>query len=684
MYFDLAKKNIKSNLKDYILYFTTITLIVSIFFAFSSTDIVAYILSTIGGGEALLASGIKETMLGISIITMIGLAIIIIYSNSFFITRRKKDIGVCLSLGMSKSNIAKVLFLESLFVAVIALIIGIIGGVILAQLILFASLHIIGSSFESYKFIFSVNALIKTIIYFISVFIVVGIINISFVSKKISNTLSGEKRKSLLVQDSIISSIVILSVGIIGVITTFYLGMSFVFAQTLMIALVLGIISTILFMIGLVNIIIYISFKNTKSFLKGINIFSVCQLKSNIGRIVITSVITSILLLISMLAIALTINIQSDTYAMENMNPGIDAIVSPDIGISKLSQFNYIMDKSGASKNYDYVASMRLFFNGDLKIKGSAGVESYKQFNIATLTWYNQYMKMIGKPEVKLNSNEAMIIANSKGQLKLFESAGKNQKFELAGNSYNVKDENVVKNYQGNYYMPLNTPTLILPVKVDVGIESHKLKTTVTQNNKVLDFKGNECIGYAPTLALNAKTPEYNTVKAYNDLWKSFDNLIKTKDAQMALWGKTEQINSKIFVVDSRIGDRKEVEQNIIIGSFTGVYIGVIFLIGSVALIGLQVLIETSEEKERYNTLKNIGVNNKEINKNLVKQIIIRFAIPFIFVAISFTMICVLIGFKGMFGADYKILPITIIVTLIVYILYGIMTYMMAKKFINK
>ncbi|MGL5067657.1 MAG: FtsX-like permease family protein [Sarcina sp.] len=687
MYFELARKNIKSNVRDYMLYFITIIVIVSVFFAFSSTDIISYILGVIGIQKESAIESMRESLIMISVVIMLGLTVIIIYANSFFIKRRKKDIGVCLSLGMSKSNIAKVLFLESIFIAIVAIIIGVIGGIILSQIILMISLHIIGGNLAEYKFIFSIKALIETVIYFMSVFIVVGIINMSLASRKISKVLKDKKKKSLLVQDSIISSAVILIVGILGIVSGWLILLSYTDTKIILATILLVGVSIILCMIGIVNIIIYLSFKNTKVFLKGINIFSVCQLKTNASRIVITSVISSLLLVVSMLSIALTVDVQG-SYAMNSMNPKIDAIVTPIIAINKLSQFDYIMDKSSASKNYDYAASMRLFFTGELNIKGSSSEKVYRQFNVATLTWYNQYMKMIGKPDAKLSPNQAIIIANSNDELKLFKSIGDNQSFEFGGNKYSVKDVELVQNYQGNYYMPQNTPTLILPVSVEV--QHYKEPTTkvdqaiITQDGKKLKFTKSQYNGYAPTLALNAKTPEYNTVLAYQNLENSFTNLIKNKDAQKALWGKTQNIDSKTFIVDSRVGDNASLKQSIVIATFTGLYLGIIFLVGSVTLIGLQVLIETSEEKERYNTLKNIGANDKEINSNLLKQIIIRFAIPFVFVIINFIFICVIWGFKGMLGDDYKVLPIAILLTLIFYILYSAITYTMAKKIIKK
>ena len=683
MYFELAKKNIKNNLKDYILYFSTITAIVSIFFAFTSTDVANYILNLLGGLSGFKTRSMVDTKVVISALVMIGLAIIIIYSNSFFIKRRKKEIGVCLSLGMSKKSVAGVLFLEAILIAIIALVIGIIGGVVLSQLILFGMLHTVGLGITDYKFIFSLEALIETVVYFIGVFIVVGIINMSFASKKISNTLTERKKGSFLLQKKLVTSIITLIIGIIAVCSTYYIWMlgNLERKQGFFVNGGMAIISTIIFMIGLVNIIIHITSKNEKVFLKGINIFSVCQLKANINRIIITSIITSSLLFISMFGIVTAMQSQKGLN-LQNIMPGVDATIAPIIGINSPSDFAYIMDNSGANKEYDYTSRLNIDLEGNVKVTGDKGHRVYDSLSVMTLDWYNKYMKMIGKPEVKLGQNQTIIIANNEKSAKYFNGIGKKQSFEFAGKTYKDAQVQIMQNYQNNYQP--DQFTIILPVKISILNEGSHIK--ITENGKEIPMSNYKLNGWGPMVQIKAKKTEYNTVKAYKSLSTKLDKFISNKEVQKKLDLDvpiyTGPLNN--FMITSVVGERLGQTQNKVISGFTSGYIGIIFLVGSVILVGLQILIETSEEKEKYGTLKNIGVNEKEINSNLLKQIIIRFAIPFIFAGVNFVVFSVAWGFGRDFMNDFNLVPITLVLTLIIYILYTAITYAMAKKVIKK
>lgn len=50
---------------------------------------------------------------------------------------------------------------------------------------------------------------------------------------------------------------------------------------------------------------------------------------------------------------------------------------------------------------------------------------------------------------------------------------------------------------------------------------------------------------------------------------------------------------------------------------FIGIYLGIVFLISSMAVLSLQQLSEASDSIERYKSLKRIGANDKMINKTI-------------------------------------------------------------------
>ena len=118
---------------------------------------------------------------------------------------------------------------------------------------------------------------------------------------------------------------------------------------------------------------------------------------------------------------------------------------------------------------------------------------------------------------------------------------------------------------------------------------------------------------------LNVNYDENNREKAekkYESLFNSFFN------------GKIK--NEKVGFI---IGNTKDIvySQNkgmttIII--FIGIYLGIVFLISSMAVLSLQQLSEASDSIDRYKSLKRIGANDKMINKTIFIQTLIYFTLP--------------------------------------------------------
>lgn len=125
MLFKLSFNNMKKSIKDYSIYFLTLVLGVSIFYMFNSLDSQQAMLQVSESQRSIIK--LMIIMLGyISIFVAIILGLLIVYANNFLINRRKKEFGVYMLLGMGKKQISKIILLETIFVGIISLIIGIV------------------------------------------------------------------------------------------------------------------------------------------------------------------------------------------------------------------------------------------------------------------------------------------------------------------------------------------------------------------------------------------------------------------------------------------------------------------------------------------------------------------------------------------------------------------------------
>jgi len=134
MLFKLSVRNMQRNLRDYALYFGMLIVSVSIFYMFNSLSNQQFLESVLFMAPEHFTANIEMAMTTISMFVSILMVFLIIYGNSFIIKRRKKELGIYLSLGMDRKDMAKLLFSETFLIAALSIVGGIVVGVPLSQL----------------------------------------------------------------------------------------------------------------------------------------------------------------------------------------------------------------------------------------------------------------------------------------------------------------------------------------------------------------------------------------------------------------------------------------------------------------------------------------------------------------------------------------------------------------------
>ena len=132
MFFKLALKNVTKSLRDYVVYFLTLTLGVCIFYVFNSLESQQAMLSA----SELMETAFESMMVMINVVTVLVtviLAFLIFYANKFLVRRRTREFGIYMTMGMSKFEISSLLLIETLAIGVLSLISGLILGVFMSQ-----------------------------------------------------------------------------------------------------------------------------------------------------------------------------------------------------------------------------------------------------------------------------------------------------------------------------------------------------------------------------------------------------------------------------------------------------------------------------------------------------------------------------------------------------------------------
>ncbi|MFF3100206.1 FtsX-like permease family protein [Viridibacillus arvi] len=155
--FNLAKKNIKGNINNYLLYFFSMVVCIIIFYTFNSLLYIPEIQNT----DPYLESTMSQTSF-----ILIGFIIVFIgYSNSFFTKKRKKEVGLYSLLGVKKKSIGRMLFFENIIIGAITLLTGLVLGIILSRLSTMLLLKLLGAPIEV-SFSIPLKAILTTTLIF--------------------------------------------------------------------------------------------------------------------------------------------------------------------------------------------------------------------------------------------------------------------------------------------------------------------------------------------------------------------------------------------------------------------------------------------------------------------------------------------------------------------------------------
>lgn len=162
--FDLALKNIRRNMKSYSLYIGSMVFSILIYFTFVTLKYSDDMFAEAGGSKLI------STLMNLSsVMLVIFVAIFIAYSNSFFMKKRKKEIGLYSLLGVRKKQIGFLLFFENMVIGLFSLIVGILLGFLASKGILAILIQLMGLTIVS-SFTLSGEAIRQTLLIFMIIF----------------------------------------------------------------------------------------------------------------------------------------------------------------------------------------------------------------------------------------------------------------------------------------------------------------------------------------------------------------------------------------------------------------------------------------------------------------------------------------------------------------------------------
>ena len=684
MLFKLSLKNMKKSFKDYAIYFLTLVLGVALFYMFNSIDSQQAMLEVSKSTRDLIK--LMISLLGfVSVFIAVVLGFLIVYANNFLINRRKREFGIYMTLGMGKRQISKIILIETIIIGILSLAVGLIIGIFASQFMSVLVAKLFDADMTEFTFVFSINSCVKTCVYFAVMYIAVMIFNTMTISRyKLINLLNANKRnEEVKIKNPIISVIVfILSVLILGY--AYYLvtkGINKIITdEQLLVPILLGIVGTAGVFWSLSGFFLKVIQSRKKLYLSGTNMFVLRQLNNKINTTVVSMTVICLMLFMTITVLSSSLSLQTSMDAeLEEMTPvDVNLYKTAELPESYKNPYTGEITKYSNEQIEDSKHSVLYTLeNNGYDINNLKDITEITVYSIPGWTWkeslgnyyniakeemptlryntqeliikvsdYNKIAKLYGLKEYSIDDkNEYIMLCDYDSMENLRNPALKNGGIvEIDGNKYHSKYDTCME----GFYMISTSHTNIGIVLVS---DDFDLKD---------EWKEQEFLAANFNTDSEEEKEELNL--AFSDTNSTFYKNLDEKE--ITLDGMT-----KISIMEASKGVASMV-------IFIAIYLGIIFLIASAAILALKQLTESSDNKYRYTILRKIGCDEKMINKALFRQIFIFFMLPII-VAIIHSIFGIQFVLKVMsvLSSSEELLPSVILTAIIIGLIYGLYFY---------
>ena len=681
MYAQLAKTNVRKSIKDYLIYFITIAICVSLFYAITSLSSSDYELIT---EESYNFRALKIILQYSTYLITAILILLIAYVNKYMIGRRKREFATYVLLGAEQISVSLMFFIETIVVGFLAIITGILVGTLFSQAI--TAIVLISAKQEV---VFSIklyaDTVVITFIFFISMFCIIGLYNVIVLRKiKLIDMINAHKQVEFQFKRSNKVYIAIFVVSIIMYIISGSYTVKLINSEidysvkSLMyigISLITFIIGTYALFYSIAYIMIYIKNKCINFKYEGTNLFLIGAIVSKVKTAPILMATISITFLGAMISFIMTLVMSQWSMGYLDMRVPYDIEIRNNYSTNFLAQSN--IDDIKVIPKLDYSEIVEWLNNNGKDIESYCQVEKYiishddniKSTLAIKLSDFNKLRTMLGYDEIKLNDKEFTTQwHNAVSDEVINNYVGKNSKLNINGVTYNISQDSSYKESIGEGFYFNSDNIIILPDEVCDNLDFIETNFVANIENKMKYEEANE----------------FRQNYIYN-WFRSNNSEFVTK--------YSDENDITYRVIDIRI---KSLEINNILTTtlamrILGVYLGIVLLMISLTILSLSQLTDSIEHKDRFNVLRKLGVEENQINRIILKQISIYFIVPIVIAMIGDAIFIynyyiiyndIITVFVGNIEFILSII-FGVALMIVIYICYFIGTYYTFKRNIN-
>lgn len=727
----LAWGNVRRAGRDYLVYLLTLTLGVTVFYAFNTISMQVDIA---GIDEEGLAQ-VMGSMLGDLTYFLAGvMAFLTVYANNFIMKRRKKEFGLYQVLGMGRGRVATIMALETVIVSVGAFVAGIMLGVGLSQLMTFFTASLFKTQIANFHFFFSVHAFNLTLACMLVMFVLTLLLNLRAVRRtKLIELMGAERRNETIKTRNPWIAIAIFAVGVVLVGVAYYRLLRDGFPLTATdsklqeamnqfgITTAMVTVGTFALFWGLSGMLIKLLQSLRGVYWRGLNMFTVRQLAAKVNTVCFSMGVIAMILFLAITSVTCGMSIASVMNEnLERYNPADMSQTYVYYTPDTLDYYKEYVNPSEADRMVLADSTVDLYsawhgdsWHGDRKDKSADNNdETGKKVNIADVA--GEHVQIDSYLSYPLGGSNPSVIPSEmcKTMGEKLPKAFEGSNADMTGLSVTPASQyNKLRQMMGEEPVSIGRDQYLLTC--DMGGElvdlytkymagghaltlgGHTLKPATDKSDEDTAAIANSAMGsnggtvvvadellsqlnlqpYSSSLLVNYKQGMDTTEADESIKYTVLDNLL-VDGKEPGSWG--------IFITRSEMYAQAAQMNGLI--SYLAIYIGFVLVVACAAILSIQQLSNVADGSRSYRVLAQIGCDDRQIRHSVMAQQAVFFLFPLaVGLAHSFVALKVIIELVSIFGnmSIGGTVGLTCAIFLAAYGGYFLVTYLMSAGMVR-
>lgn len=727
----LAWGNVRRAGRDYLVYLLTLTLGVTVFYAFNTISMQVDIA---GIDEEGLAQ-VMGSMLGDLTYFLAGvMAFLMVYANNFIMKRRKKEFGLYQVLGMGRGRVATIMALETVIVSVGAFVAGIMLGVGLSQLMTFFTASLFKTQIANFHFFFSVHAFNLTLACMLVMFVLTLLLNLRAVRRtKLIELMGAERRNETIKTRNPWIAIAIFAVGVVLVGVAYYRLLRDGFPLTATegklqeamnqfgITTAMVTVGTFALFWGLSGMLIKLLQSLRSVYWRGLNMFTVRQLSAKVNTVCFSMGVIAMILFLAITSVTCGMSIANVMNEnLERYNPADMSQTYVYYTPDTLDYYKEYVNPSEADRMVLADSTVDLYsawhgdpWHGDRKDRSADNNdETGKKVNIADVA--GEHVQIDSYLSYPLGGSNPSVIPSEmcKTMGEKLPKAFEGSNADMTGLSVTPASQyNKLRQMMGEEPVSIGRDQYLLTC--DMGGElvdlytkymagghaltlgGHTLKPATDKSDEDTAAIANSAMGsnggtvvvadellsqlnlqpYSSSLLVNYKQGMDTTEADESIKYTVLDNLL-VDGKEPGSWG--------IFITRSEMYAQAAQMNGLI--SYLAIYIGFVLVVACAAILSIQQLSNVADGSRSYRVLAQIGCDDRQIRHSVMAQQAVFFLFPLaVGLAHSFVALKVIIELVSIFGnmSIGGTVGLTCAIFLAAYGGYFLVTYLMSAGMVR-